>query len=479
MGGMWPTSTASSIFAGRRDRFLEQFQGTAAIGSGLPRLRNFEGSAFPFRASSHFVYFVGRHLPESLIAFDAGKAVLYTPPEDPQAALWHAPAPSLSELSRELEMEVLPLSDFEPGADVATFAPADVESASWLEEILQRPVTPAGFESLKAAGPVSEAFPVGDSSSALDQDFPLIDAMIALRLVHDSGAIEQLRQAAEVTKRAHLAGFAATRGAAREADIRAAMEAEICRSGMTTAYNSIVTVSGNVLHHMTSHAPLVAGQLILADVGAETPEGWAGDATRTWPVSGRFEGLQADLYDIVLSVQQRAIARIAPGVSYLKVHRQAGEELLDGLIDLGLLRGDREDLAQKGAASLFFPHGLGHLLGLDVHDMEDLGDRAGYAPGRSRSQDPIGRFLRLDRDLEAGMAVTVEPGFYMIPALLEDKRLRAALDPHINQQLLSEVAKVVSGIRIEDDILVTEEGREVLTHGIPKVRADVEAALRD
>ena len=160
---------------------------------------------------------------------------------------------------------------------------------------------------------------------------------------------------------------------------------------------------------------------------------------------------------------------------YRDIHLLATETLAFGLADLGLLRGDPAERARDGTAALFFPHGVGHLLGLDVHDMEDLGDRAGYAPGRARASDAGLRYLRLDRDLAAGMAVTIEPGVYFVPAILDDADVRARTVDRVDWARV-ETYRALRGIRIEDDVLVTDDGADVLTAAIPKTRPDVEAA---
>ncbi len=211
-------------------------------------------------------------------------------------------------------------------------------------------------------------------------------------------------------------------------------------------------------------------------MGAETQGGWAGDVTRTWPVSGRFSPTQRDFYALVLEAQRQAIAAVGPGTRYRNVHRIAAQALAAGLVDLGVLRGDPIALAEDGVVALLFPHGIGHLLGLDVHDMEDLGDRAGYAPGRERSKQFGLSFLRLDRDLLPGMAVTIEPGLYLAPAILEDPTLARVAGDRLNRDRLAQF-KDVRGIRIEDDVLVTANGREVLTAAIPKRLEEIEAAV--
>jgi Xaa-Pro aminopeptidase len=232
-----------------------------------------------------------------------------------------------------------------------------------------------------------------------------------------------------------------------------------------------------VLHNTTYFNTLAEGDLLLCDAGAEH-QGWASDVTRTWPVSGRFSATQRDLYDIVLAAQEAAIAAVRPCVRYRDLHLLSSRVLAQGLVDLGILRGDPESLVERGAHALFFPHGLGHLLGLDVHDMEDLGDRAGYAPGRSRSEQFGLCYLRLDRDLQPGMLVTIEPGIYLVPGIFADEALCGPFDRDktLNRDRLADFADV-RGIRIEDDVLCTEGAPEVLTAAIPKDRAAVEAAV--
>jgi Xaa-Pro aminopeptidase len=425
------------------------------LSAGLPRPRNFAHNPYPFRAESHFLYLVGRGMEGALLLVDAERTALYVEPPHPHDALWFGPKPTLPELERELELTVRPLADFRPPEDVALLPPQDAETAFAIADLLGRDVEAGG----------------GDAVTG--RDAALADAMITLRIRHDDAAIAQLRAAAAVTAEAHRRGREATRPGRREAAVRAAMEHAIVEHGMTTAYGSIVTVHGEVLHANEHHRELAAGDLLLADVGAETPEGFAGDVTRVWPVSGRFSATQRLAYDVVLTAQRAAIEAVRPGVRYRDLHRAAGLAMTRALVDIGLFAGDPEDLYSRGAASLFFPHGVGHLLGVDVHDMEDLGDRAGYAPGRTRTTDRGERYLRLDRDLVPRMCVTIEPGFYRIPALLDDPEAVGDLRRSMNARVLESLSDV-RGIRIEDDVLVTDSGADVLTSAIPKRAEDVE-----
>ena len=446
--------TPAAVFAERRRRLRARIAFPALIPAGFARPRNFQANRFPFRAESHFLYLVGASLEGSVLVLTPDSELLFAEPPDPAEALWSGPQPTLAELGRELGLEVLPLDELAVPAGAAVLAPQDRESADWLEERLDRPVDAGGAE-------------------LSGVDAALADAMIELRLRHDEAAIERLCEAARVTALAHERGLATVRPGIRECVVRAAMEAAIIEQGMSTSYGSIVTVHGEVLHNERHDGLLSEGDLLLADVGAETPDGWAGDVTRTWPVSGRFSTTQRELYEVVLTAQREAIEAVKPGVGYRTVHRVAGEALTRGLVELGILRGEAGELYARGAAALFFPHGVGHLLGLDVHDMEDLGDRAGYAPGRSRSTSPGDRYLRLDRDLEPGMCVTIEPGYYRIAGILDDPALVGALEGALDREVLARYADV-RGIRIEDDVLVTETGCRVLTADIPKLARELE-----
>jgi Xaa-Pro aminopeptidase len=308
-------------------------------------------------------------------------------------------------------------------------------------------------------------------------DLALAKAIISLRIIHDAEAIAQLKTAANITVNAHRAGMAATLTAKTEAEIRAVMEGAIAAENMTCAYQSIVTIQGEVLHNSQYHHSLQPGDLLLADVGAETALGWAADVTRTWPVSGKFSSTQRDIYDLVLAAHDACIAKIQPGVEYQDLHLLAATTIAEGLSNLGILRGNAEELVAADAHALFFPHGVGHLLGLDVHDLEDLGDLAGYAEGRTRS-DRFGlNYLRLNRPLAAGMLVTIEPGFYQVPAILSDRERRLKYQNLVNWDRLAQFSDV-RGIRIEDDVLVTATGSEVLTAQLPTQAEDIEKSVK-
>ena len=432
----------------RRQKLATLFDRPAVLWSGQSSARNFPHNTYPFRASSHFLYFVGLPLENAAIRLEAGRLELFMDEGSPASALWHGETPKRADIAAAIGADAaFPLAELAGRIkDAATIAVQDGTTQAQQSQVLQRSVNSLA----EIAG--------------IDRD--LAKAIISLRLTHDKGALMELRKAAKTTVAAHLAGMAATPHAKREADIRAAMEAAIVAENMSCPYQSIVTVHGEVLHNNQYQHQLNSGDLILADVGAETAMGWAGDVTRTWPVSGRFSDSQREIYEIVLTAHDTCIAQIEPGVEYLDIHLLACRTIAAGLEDLGILKGKIDDLIEMDAHALFFPHGVGHLLGLDVHDMEDLGDLAGYEPGRVRS-DRFGLcYLRLNRPLRAGMLVTIEPGFYQVPAILQDPERRTKYKDVVNWDRLAQFADV-RGIRIEDDVLVTETDCEVLTVTLP------------
>lgn len=441
-----------NILRDRRQKLATLFDRPAVLWSGQSSARNFPHNTYPFRASSHFLYFAGLPLENAAIRLEAGRLELFMDEGSPASALWHGEIPKRADIAEAIGADAaFPLAELALRVeDAATIAAQDSATKVQQSQFLKRTMDFQGA--------------IAGIAQELDRD--LAKAIISLRLIHDEGALMELRKAAKTTVTAHLAGMAATPNAKREADIRATMEAVIMAENMSCAYQSIVTVHGEVLHNNQYQHQLNSGDLILADVGAETAMGWAGDVTRTWPVSGCFSNSQREIYEIVLTAHDSCIAQIEPGIEYQDIHLLACRTIAAGLEDLGILKGKIDDLVEMDAHALFFPHGVGHLLGLDVHDMEDLGDLAGYEPGRVRS-DRFGLcYLRLNRPLRAGMLVTIEPGFYQVPAILNDPENRRKYKDVVDWERLAQFTDV-RGIRIEDDVLVTETDCEVLTVTLP------------
>lgn len=443
----------------RRQKLANLINFPAILWSGRAISRNYPALTFPFRASSHFLYFGGLPLENAAIRLESGKLELFLDDALPSSALWHGEMPNRAEIAEFIGADAaFPMTELASRAmGAATIALSDNLTQQQQSHILNRRIhaanSPAGI------------------------DLELTQAIVKLRLSHDPAALTELRQAAAVTVEAHQAGMAATPKAQLEAGVRAAIEQVFIAHNMTCSYPSIVTVQGEVLHNEQYHHPLQPGDLLLVDAGAETALGWAADVTRTWPVSGQFSATQREIYHLVLAAHDACIAKIKAGVEYRDIHLLAAVTIAEGLVDLGILRGQPQDLVEMDAHALFFVHGIGHLIGLDVHDMEDFWDLAGYQAGRSRSQRFGLCYLRLDRTLQPGMLVSIEPGFYQVPAILNDPENRKKYRDVVNWEQLEKFADV-RGIRIEDDVLVTETGTEVLTAQLPSQADEIEQLVR-
>ena len=453
-----PPPETIKVYRQRRTQLTHLLRGhPALISAGQPRIGNFPANhCAPFRALSSFLYLVGTSIPHGELLFNDSGATLFCEGPDPDDALWHGPRPDLEALSEALGCSVRPLNE--------------------LSEALgkERPLTLPSFEpGLRQ----SLTRLLGATPTAVESD-PLVEALVELRLCHDSLAAEELAQAATLSAAAHRRGMAVTHPGISASLVRAEMEALFMARGARCAYQPIVTPAGEVLHNHSYDETLSAGDLLLADVGAETGRGWAGDITRTWPVSGTFSESQRAIYAVVLRAQERAIEALRPGVWYEEIHQLTCLSLAEGLRDLGIFTSvSPEALVDANAHALFFPHGVGHLIGLDVHDMEAFGDRAGYPNDRSRSDRFGGSFLRLNRPLEVGMAVTVEPGFYQIPALLEaPERVGPEVRRLVRWEKLREF-RDVRGIRIEDDLLIQEGPALNMSADVPKKIPEIEALV--
>jgi Xaa-Pro aminopeptidase len=302
-----------------------------------------------------------------------------------------------------------------------------------------------------------------------------VRAVIALRAVKAPEEIAEIEDALHVTRDLHLLAMRSARAGVVEQQVVGAMEGLALARGRRLAYPSIFSSRGEILHNHDHSVRLKGGEMIVNDTGANSPVGYASDITRTIPVGGRFQGLQADAYDLVHEAQAQAVAALKPGVPYRDVHELACRVMVRGMVALGFMRGDPNEAVQAGAQGIFYQHGTGHMLGLDVHDMESLGENeVGYGEGYTRSPLFGHKSLRLARPLEAGFVVTIEPGLYINRWLTERWRAEGRHAQFIDYDMF-ERHQDFGGIRIEDDVLVTAEGHCVLSAAVPKQVADLEA----
>ena len=425
--------------------------------------RNYRDNTYSFRQDSNFLYYGG--LQEAHVALlvdaDLGKTTLYGEDRSLADVVWEGPHPTLAERAERIGADSYrPLSAL--AADLAAYAkrqrlhylpPYRPAVALELQTYLQRDAA---------------ALQAGVS-------LPLIRAVIAQRSYKSAEEVADMERAVTISGQMHTDVMRHARAGMREAELAGRARSLAMRGGGDIAYGIILTTQGQTLHNHHHTNTLETGQLVLGDFGAETALRYAGDITRTFPVSARFDERQRTLYELVLRAENEAIAAVRPGVAYRDLHLQAARTISSGLKDLGLMRGDVDEAVAAGAHALFFPHGLGHMIGLDVHDMEGLGeDHVGYDDTIRRSEQFGTAYLRLGKKLETGFTLTVEPGLYFIPALIDQW---AAADKHttfINYAALADYRNF-GGIRIEDDVLVTETGGRVLGEPIPKTVEEVEA----
>jgi Xaa-Pro aminopeptidase len=413
---------------------------------------------YGFRVHDDHAWLSGCRLPAQVLAYDAAAGwtlFVYRPSQ--QDRVWHGAPPDL-----DVQAEDSGLSSLRPLEELGAWLEARAGRAMALlgnPDLLERP---AGY----GVHPELLALPAWDGAFSQRAQA----CVVAGRRAKDAHELACLRAAAEATAVGHLLALRDARIGWSERLLQIEIDAAFQRAGAERpAYGTIAASGPNaaVLHATPGARCLAAGDLVLVDAGAEVL-GYDADVTRTWPVAPRFTSEQRDLYEIVLELQQAAIEQVRPGVEYRDIHMQAARAIARGLVDFGVLRGDPDGLVEQDAHALFFPHGIGHLIGLATHDV------GGYLEGRTPSDRPGLRFLRSDLPLQEGYVVTIEPGIYFIPALLTDKALREtyrdAVDWTRADALLS-----FGGIRIEDDVVASAEGPEVLTGAIPKDVAALEA----
>jgi Xaa-Pro aminopeptidase len=302
----------------------------------------------------------------------------------------------------------------------------------------------------------------------------LIKAVVRQRSIKIREEVEEIEKARQITYEMHTTAMKLSRPGLYEKDIVGSMEGIVASAGCHIAFPTIFTINGQTLHNHYHGNVLKKGRLIVNDSGAESEMHYASDVTRTFPVTGKFTQRQKDIYEIVLKTQLEAIRMMKPGVWFRNVHIRAAKTIVSGLKELGLMKGDVSEAVKAGAHALFFPHGLGHMLGLDVHDMEDFGeDFVGYDKKTKRSKQFGLAYLRFARELHRGYVMTVEPGIYFIPALIDKWIAEKKHRVFVNYRKVNQY-RDFGGIRIEDDVLVTKDGRRVLGEPVPKTVEDIE-----
>jgi Xaa-Pro aminopeptidase len=445
------------------------------VGSGVIFLHgnfhlpmNYPANPLRFRQDSSFLYFFGLDTPElaGVIDVDHDEELLFGEDYSVDDLIWTGPMDKIQH--RALKVGV---------SKVFSYSKLDGYIKKAIEEKRKIHFLPSYQGEKKIV--LSEILGIPVAKLKEQASDILVNAVVAMRSIKDADEVAEIEYALDnITSEIYRQCMAVIHPGIKEAEFASIAEGYALKHNCRLAYPAICTVNGQYLHNEYFDNTLQDGQLLLIDAGSESPMHYASDVTRTIPVSKKYNTQQKEIYQLVLDMQQTAISMMKPGIPYSVVHKKACEELTEGMINLGLMKGDVAEAVDAGAHALFFPHGLGHLLGLDVHDMEDLGEaNTGYDDIYQRSQQFGTRFLRYGKELKEGVVITVEPGIYFILELIDQWRSENRHLQFINYSAL-EKYKTFGGIRIEDNVLITNEKGRILGKPIPKTIQDVEAACR-
>jgi Xaa-Pro aminopeptidase len=458
----------SKVYAQRRDQLRSiPGSGVALFPGNNDSPMNYRDNPYHFRQDSSFLYFFGLDQPglAGIVDLESGQDILFGDDLTLDDIIWMGEQPSVKERALQAgvtgtgtlnELATYLSGCREKGRKVHYLPTYRAETATQLESLLD-------IHHLQVAKEVS---------------VDLIKAVVALRSVKDEHEIKDIEDAVDVAYEMHTAVMRMARPGIYERELAGALEGIALSHGRPVSFPVILSMDGQTLHNHYHGNLLTAGRMLVTDAGTESVNGLASDITRTIPVSGTFNPRQREIYEIVLKANQETISAVKPGIMNKSLHMMASRIIAGGLKELGLMKGDTEEAVNQGAHALFMPHGLGHMMGLDVHDMEGLGeDYVGYDDEVQRIKQFGTAYLRLARKLQEGFVFTIEPGIYFIPALIDLWKSENRFNGFINYEKV-EAYKDFGGIRIEDDILVTADGYRVLGKPIPKTVEEVEDEMK-
>jgi Xaa-Pro aminopeptidase len=455
------------VYIQRRLRLREQLKnGLVLLLGNHEAPMNYPANAYRFRQDSSFLYFFGLDEPglAAVIDFDAGVETLFGEDATMDDIVWMGPQCALREKAA--------------GVGVANVSPfgklsETVQQAVKKGRIVHFLPPYRSFNKIL----LQELTGVPPAAQKERASVALIKAVVALRIKKEAGEIAEMEKACKVGYDMHLAAMQRCRPGVKESAIAGFMEGIAVAEGYIS-FPIILSQNGETLHNHDHSQILTDGRLLVIDAGAETASHYASDFTRTLPAGGRFTPKQKEIYHIVLEANNYAVRTAKPGITYAGVHLGVAKIITQGLQSLGLMKGDADESVAAGAHALFFPHGLGHQIGLDVHDMEDLGENyVGYDDDTRRSEQFGLGALRMGRVLHEGFCITVEPGVYFIPALIAQWKQENKFPQFINYQKVAEYVGF-GGIRLEDDILITPAGCRLLgSTRIPITVEEVESAI--
>jgi Xaa-Pro aminopeptidase len=425
---------------------------------------NYPANTYHYRQDSDFLFFFGLDLPgfTGVMDFDSGKDYLFSNDFDIDDIIWMGPQPTVKELAIKCGI-------------------ADTASMPKLEETIKDAVAkrrkihflpPYRGESKMILGSLLKENPCQMKTLA---SVELIKAVISMRSVKEKVEIDEIEKAVDIAYEMHVTAMKMCRQGVKEQDIFGTLEGIALAKGGGTSFPIILSINGQTLHNHAHGNILKKGKMMVTDAGAETNLHYSSDITRTTPVGGKFSGQQRDIYEVVLKANTDSISATKPGISNRDVHFLACKIIASELKNLGLMKGDIDEAVASGAHALFMPHGIGHLMGLDVHDMESLGeDFIGYNDEVKRSNQFGTAYLRFALPYKPGHVFTIEPGCYFIPELIEKWKAEGKFREFINYSKIEKYMSI-GGIRIEDNVLITENGHKVLGKPIPKTIEEIES----
>jgi len=424
---------------------------------------NYFDNTYHFRQDSTFLYFFGLNFPHlaAVIDVDEGTEIVFGNDLTVEDIVWMGTQPTLLQRGQAYGIQdVRPLADLESFLDKA---------ASLNRRIHFLP--PYRYENKIKLLNMMDIHP---DDSASRSSIELVQAVVNLRNYKSDEEIKEIEKAVDVSVDMHITAMKMAKPGMKESELAAAVQQVAVAAGGQISFPIIMTINGQTLHNHYHGNTLESGQMVLCDCGAETALNYSGDLSSTFPVDPTFTTRQKEIYEITLRSHEAALGMLAPGIPFRDVHLTACREIVVGLSELGLMKGNPDDAVEAGAHAMFFPCGTGHMMGMDVHDMEDLGEvYVGYA-GKPKSTVFGLKSLRLARPLEPGFVATIEPGIYMIPELMDMWRSENKFTDFINYDKV-EAYKDFSGIRNEEDVLITENGYRILGKRKPKTIEEVEA----
>ncbi len=457
------------VYIERRRKLKEKLKGGLVLFLGNKEAAfNYPDNTYHFRQDSSFLYFFGLDLPNlaGIIDLDSGKEYLFGNDFSIDDIIWMGPQPSTKELANDIGVE--------------NTEPLDQLKNYLLNAKTQdRNIHVLPFYRGDSIIQFSNLLEIHHSEAEEFVSIELIKAVVDLRSIKDKYEIEELIKASAIGYKMHTTAMKMAKPGIYEQEIAGTVEGIALAHGSMLSFPIILSQNGETLHNHYHGNMLQEGKLMLTDTGAETNMHYASDNTRTVPVGGKFSQKQKDIYNIVLSALDHSITLIKPGVPYRDIHLESAKILAEGLTDLGIMKGNPGDAVREGAHAMFMPHGLGHMMGLDVHDMENLGeDYVGYDDEIKRATQFGLRGLRLGRKLQEGFVLTTEPGIYFIPDLVKKWKAENINSDFINFDKVLDEYVDFGGIRLEDDILVTETGCQMLGKRIPITVEEVEEIMR-